>query len=409
LKLLALLLLPAIHLLTACEAADADRTRSRVGDTLLVSNQRPIHPDTAELALVRRYGAFDASLEYELGSVVSFAVGPDGDVYVLDADVGIKHFDVSGAFSGWVARMGSGPDEVAFATLLAAGPGGEVAAYDLENGRLAIFSADSATAIMPRPSGMPRYGEDGLFFANDGSLWVGITPPAGPGPDPVTFPRPAFARVNQAKELVDTMFVPADVSAKCPTLVDGQYRAGFWEDKRVQWFPMATWAMGRDGSFAVGCPARYELDVQVPGAPPLRLERSWTPVRTDPDEESFYVDLWQPLPPLPRTRPAYTRIVLPGDGRIWVWPVQPSETRPLDDAAAMIAGRSTGWMSGRHGAFDVFDDSGAWIGSVALPEGVVYSGYPDTEPVVIRGDTIWVLMLGEIDVPYIGRFEVRWP
>jgi hypothetical protein len=57
----------------------------------------------------------------------------------------------------------------------------------------------------------------------------------------------------------------------------------------------------------------------------------------------------------------------------------------LDDDAAMIAGRSSGWMSGRHGAFDVFDYSGDWIGSVALPEGVVYSGYPDTAPVPYAG------------------------
>jgi len=366
-----------------------------------------MRPDTASLDLVRRYGAFDGSLEYEIHDPRSLAIGPEGDVYVFDLDAGIKHFDASGEFRGWVARIGAGPGEVGLATRLAAGPLGEVAAYDPRNGRIAVFLRDSAMISLRLPAGMERYAEDGLFFGEDGSLWVGINPLLGV--EPVTFPRPAFARFDAGGALVDTVFVSADVAVECPMLSAGLYRAGFWEDKRVQWIPKATWAMGPDGSLAIGCPARYQLDVLRPEAPVLRVGRTWTPVLTDPDEAAFYEQVWQPIPPLPRQRPAYARILLPLDGRIWVWPVQPSRRRQLDEDARAMSGRAFGWEAGQHGAFDVFAPSGEWIGSVALPEGVAYSGYPGSPPVVIRADTLWSVMRDSLQVPYIGRFQVRWP
>ena len=73
-----------------------------------------------------------------------------------------------------------------------------------------------------------------------------------------------------------------------------------------------------------------------------------------------------------------------------------------------MTGRAYGWMTGEHGAFEVFTADGRWEGSVRLPNSVRYSGYPTTPPVVIRGDTVWAVMNDSLDVEYVGRFEVRW-
>jgi hypothetical protein len=55
-------------------------------------------------------------------------------------------------------------------------------------------------------------------------------------------------------------------------------------------------------------------------------------------------------------------------------------------------------------AFDVFEPDGRYLGMVRAPEGFSRSPRP-----VMRGDTVWAVVRGELEVPYVVRFHVRRP
>jgi len=395
-----------IVVLAGCSIGEPGASTDRVGDTLVVTNMAPLVRDTSELRLVMQVGRFDDSPEYEFSRITAFAVDREGGVYVFDPASGIRHFTAAGGFAGWVARIGEGPAEIGFTRHLAT-HGGDLAAYDAGNRRISVFPTSGEPSSYRAPDGQPRFGEDGLFYDLEGGLWVGLTP-IPPSSGGIAFPRAIAARVFSDGSYGDTLFVPARYAERCPTVSEAQYRAGVWEDKREPWYPKAKWAMSRDGRIAYGCPRKFEIDVVTSNELVLRISKPWRPVETTKDERDFYEEWWQPIPPLPQLRPAYARVILPEDGRVWVWPEQPSQHLPYPEESQQMTGRAYGWTAGEHGAFEVFTADGRWEGSVRLPRSVRYSGYPTTPPVVIRGDTVWAVMNDSLDVEYVGRFEVRW-
>ena len=382
-------------------------TRTEIGDTVLVHSAAPRFVDTATFVLTRSWGTFDGPVEEEFVSIRGFAVSRAGDVYVFSSGVGLLHFDGDGRYVGKIASVGEGPTEVGCAQGLATS-GDTVAVLDPCNQRLSLFSPGEAPRSLRVSLGRLRDGEDALLVDGAGAIWMGLIPPI-PAGGTIGFPRPAAARFAADGSLQDTVFVPSRYAERCPLLSEWQYQAGVWEDKREQWFPKVKWVVGADGRAAFGCPTQFELDVVRPGQPLLRISKPWQPAETTDDERAFYEQWWQPLPPLPELRPAYARIILPPDGRTWVWPEQPSENSTYNEESRGITGRAYGWRPGESGAFEVFELDGEWLGSVRLPDAVKYSGYATTEPVVIRGDTMWAIYQDSLDVQYIGRFEIRWP
>lgn len=168
-----------VLLTTGCtgDSRGAERSRTVIGDTVVVENHAPVHADPARLQLVQRYGSFDDPGPTMLVRAMSITAGPDGAVLVYDDGEGLKRFDRGGSFSQWVARDGAGPREVGFTRALAFGPGGRVAAYDLGNRRVLLVDPSGESRVFRSPPGQPRYHEDVLHFSTDGALRVGVNPP----------------------------------------------------------------------------------------------------------------------------------------------------------------------------------------------------------------------------------------
>jgi hypothetical protein len=396
---------------TACGGpfAEAGAGRWEVGDTVFVHNAVPVLSGTGLLTEVARYGARDGPHEYLLSEIYRFAVGPAGEVFVHDRGGGLRRFEADGRFGGWVAPSGQGPGEVRFLASLGVGGDGTIVGWDVGNQRLMWFRPDGRWNSVPVPlhHAYPRYGEDGIVFGLGGSVWVGFHP-AAPVEGGIPHPRPIFAQVGEGGGLTDTLFTPPDAPGPCPELSTAEYRIGFWEDSREPFIPKYQWALGPDGSLAVGCPAEYSFDLLRPGRNRLRISRAWTPIRMPAEEREFWMG-WRWLPPLPSSRPAYARIVLPGDGRTWVWPVEPSEIVRSPVYGARAEGLAARWRLAQAGSWDVFLEDGRWLGRVLMPEEARYSGYPTTTEVRIRGDTLWARAFDEWDAEYIVRYQVAWP
>lgn len=378
------------------------------GDTTFVANHPPEELKAAHLIPKLRIGTVDGDVNESLMSVQAIGLGPGGRVFVAEGDDGIKEFDSNGRYLRHLARKGEGPKEVRWVNSLSVRNDGTVAVYDLGNNRISVFHTDNSVSTFRRPDGKPDEGEHALMFHNDGSLWVGIHPWFPRTSEEIGYPRPVFARLDEGSgELVDTVFAPKRLGEACPLLSSPQFRAGFWEDKREPWFPKGQWALGPTGTLAFGCPATFSFELVKQDGQVIRVSRPWRNLTISKEEREFYAG-WQPMPSLPDTRPAYARIVLPGDGRVWVWPNQPGELESVPRSLAAETGVKEAWRIGTNGAFEVFGEDGVWLGRVELPAEVRYSGYPNTPPILIRGDTVLSVAQDSLGVEYVVRFEVVW-
>ena len=399
--------------LSVCGCAEPeDRVgteRVRVGDTVFVHSHFPEYPDTVRMREVLRIGMLDGPEEYMFGDIFSFGVGPEGDLFVHDRGEGIRHYGPGGTFLGWIARQGEGPKEVEYVPAINVSPGGLVAAHDYENRHIILFHSGDSVTHVPGPEGRPAYSDtDALLFHKDGTLWVKINT-YWPPPGGLTHPRPIFARVQSSdRTLVDTIFSPANAAEGCPTLSELAFTAGVWEDKRERWIPKTLWASGPDGTSVLGCPATYQFSVTKPNGETFKISRDWTPV-PEAEEALKYMASWTNIGDLPPTLPAYAQIILPGDGRIWVWPSRPSRSEKARQELVEMYGVTERWVTPITGTFDVFGPDGHWMAVVQPPSEVQYNGLPTTTAVVIRGDTLWAVAKDSLDVSYLVRCEVVWP
>ena len=386
----------------------AEVERTWVGDTVVVHSHRPENPDTLEMREVLRIGELDGPEEYRFTDIGRFAIGPSGDILVGDRD-GIRRFSSDGIFQDWLARRGEGPGEVMAAAGMDVSSQRLIAIQDVGNRRISIFHPDGSVVIVPGPQGKATASdEDALLFHPDGTLWVKFHP-WWPPPGGITHPRAIYARIDaENRALVDTVFTPADAAEECPTLTENPWSQGGWLDTREPWVPMTMWAWGPDGTFALGCPATYQFTVTKPSGEILKIRRDWTPVPEVRDAIEFR-ERWTDFKDLPPTLPAYAQIILPGDGRVWVWPSQPSRKVEARPHLVEIFGITEEWVLPITGAFDVFAPDGHWVAVVKPPDGVEYSGYITRDGVLIRGDTMWAVAKDALDVNYLVRAEIVWP
>jgi hypothetical protein len=374
------------------------------GDTLFVHNATPIVPDTLVPREVLRIGKRDGPPEYTFATIHAYTVSPAGHVYVQDVGSGVREFDRTGTFVRYLARRGRGPGEVSTINGITTSSDGRVAFHDVGNLSVSIYSNVGLLWTFKGPRGMPAYSEDALSFHDDGLLWLALNPPY-PTSGGITHPRPVYSRVNTRDELVDTIWTPADLGRRCPALSAREFRAGFWEDRRDPFVPKAKWALGPDGVLALGCPADYRFDFVGPDGRQRVVTRVWEALRIPDDARTFFLSLGR-VSEVPDRRPAYARIVVPGDGRIWVWPNQPVERSLVESELREASGVTYRWSVSSQGAFDVFGYDGVWLATVRLPSDARYSGFPTRPAILIRGDTLWALAVDEVDAEYLVRYEV---
>lgn len=388
-----------------CSRGSTDFTQNTVGDTTVVESTRPLIPDTLHPREVARIGREDGPLDFLFSNINVFAVGPDGSVFVQDSDDGIRRFSADGSSVERVARAGEGPAEIDYVIGMDVDSSGRLAAVDLGNARISVFEQDgSLSSVFRRPDVRIRYGDGGILFQRDGSLWMGMHP-RPPDVGGIMHPRPAFLRLSLSGAIVDTIWTPVGAGVGCRTLSERRFRAGFWEDRREPFVPKTTWALGRDGTFAVGCPDTYSLDVYRPDGRVIRIVRPWEHVIM-PDEAREALKPQAQLPVVPAERPVYSRIILPDDGRVWVWPNQPFVRTALGPEDAERVGRSHVWRFPSSGSFDVFTREGRWLATVRLPSAARFNGFPTEPNIQIRGDTLWAVSTDGMDVETIVKYEI---
>jgi len=217
-------------------------------------------------------------------------------------------------------------------------------------------------------------------------------------------------------ELVVKLSPGGDILTTLPVPSEGR-GSGSWvlaSPEGFMWpfIEKVTSAMSPRGYLVSGSTRDYSFDIlssDRPYRPQLRIQRAWKPVSLNREERSqweawgrFFAARKRPGSPdvdthIPRVKPAYRRLEVDREGRIWVDryveavhrdrpPREPGDERPL-----------LTWFEPR--TFDVFDLAGEFLGTVVLP--------PKTYIYCRRGMVLLGEQVGELDESYIVRYRLE--
>jgi len=349
-----------------------------VGDTVRVHTASgSVWSDSATLIARVSIGELEGDGPDVFGRVGGLAVGPNGNVHVLDAQANeIRVFSPVGAHLRTMGGRGQGPGELQNPGGIGVLSDGRVLVRDPRNLRVQVYAADGTPeaewdVIDPTYYTSQPVWVDGL----DRSYII-----AKKEPDEPRGPRPTILlRVNPEGELVDSIPDPgAHVEERVATLRGGanglvQMTIG------LQFFPNRTWSILPDGGIVRGSADGSAVEVVAPSGEVRRMSRSWVTVPVgegEMEQAEFFLrssmdrntrDGEWDIPSFPKVKPAVSRVDSDPTGRIWVrlsgpaeQIVNPSHDPENENSLANL------WME-RPG-LDLFGVDGTYLGPVRVPE-----------------------------------------
>lgn len=345
--------------------------------------QAPAHWTLTETLRIGGGDSGPTSFNY----IKSIAVDTKGRVFIYDRQAKeIRVFAPDGKFVKTIGRVGSGPGEMRDAEGIAFAPDGMLWMRDAANARLTVFDAE----------GVYRYGWTMTFCSSQGP-WnpqmdrrgrlLDVDCMVGGG-STLGY---AILGYHLDRTRIDTIAErPACGTSQLAEAARFVTKGGTRTTYRsIPYAPMYMSALGPAGEvWCVANSVNYSIARIVPGSrDTIRTSRSISPAPVTAAERDTVISQFGSNSPggldvsrIPRVKPAIDRIVADGDGRLWVMRSTANNTRELD----------------------VVDAKGRVIATMSLGK-VRTSNYT---PFTVQGDNIYLVVLDEDDVPFVGRFRI---
>jgi hypothetical protein len=392
-------------------APEWEASYDTIADTVIVQTLGgSVWGDTAELVANLTIGELEGSDEQMFGQIESLAVAPDGAIYIFDSLVpALRKYARDGTYLNTFGRAGGGPGEYARPDAgLAVLNDGRVLLRDPGNIRISVYSPDGeyldGWRIRGNGTSRPLYKD----LLGNSYTQIVINPL-----DEVTDWQFGLVRYGPDGVPGDTLAAPA-WDYETPSLM-ATYSSGGGTQKYLPFAPRGVWTFSPLGYMIGGIPTRYSFDLFLAPGRVLRIERTdWRPVSVAPAErtehERIVTNMMRRVDPawrwtgpgIPDTKPPYTGLFVGDSGRIWVLLHQEAQQSEPDLKDTDEAGASPQLTWIEPVAFDVFEPDGRYLGMVRAPKG--FSTRPSP---VIRGDTVWAVVHGALDVPFVNRFVIR--
>jgi hypothetical protein len=338
-----------------------------------------------------RIGAADGGGPQMLGAVAALEVDAAGRIYVLERQaMEIRVFDAAGRHVRTVGRKGAGPGELEQPVGLQWDPRGRLWTLDQGNARFSVFDTAGAFVTSHRKEGGLRSWDWTGRITRDGRVLAAAMRMQREG-NAIRGSEPVLVRFDSLGQPADTFAIPRH---DAPVFKHEQRRGGSVSriSVGVPFTPSLGWTMDADGFFWTGVSDRYRLArLSLRGDTVRVVERAWTAAPVTGDDRraalerlTWFRDQGGELDEsrIPSTKPAFRRIATDDRGFLWVEP----ELAEADDRRVM----------------DVFDADGRYLGPVRFPEAL-----PPGNPVLIRGDRVYAVVLDEMEVPYVVRYRIR--
>ena len=339
-------------------------------------------------------GSGDPADEFS-GTVIAVELR-DGRIVVANQGTSeVRFYDAKGARLNTVGRKGSGPGEFEQIASLSVGTGDSLLVFDRSTRRLSVIAP---TGEIVR-SAMIDLGQGNLANTVVGVLPGGriLVSPARSGREPTTS--------GLVRDSVDLRVVAADGSVTAVGRFPGSEAVLQIETQNGQVISVniAAVPFGRSSRFVavdslvVVAPSdRYEFDVYSPSGRMIsRIRRAHAPEPVTaadlgadleraglPNEEArARYRKFLATTPVPKTKPAYDRVLPGADGELWFRDYLGPDHRT------------------RPGRWTVFDREGGWLTTVELPVGF--------EPTWIGPDRILGTWLDADDAPRVWGLGAR--
>lgn len=389
-------------------SVDLRVVRDTVGDTIIVRTTAGSAWGDTRLVEEVRIGQLDGPEEYTFGEIDAIDTGPDGALYVLDAQgPAVRAYAPDGTYLRDLGRRGEGPGEISHADGLAALADGRILVRDPGNARISVFGPDGEYLTEWRIRG-GRFTSTPLHVDRAGNVYVFLFEFIEQGA------RFSFVRYGPDGQPGDTLPYPAVERGPRLTAEFTSDRGTSRSTTTVPFWPEPVATLSLDGLFVTGDPARYSIDVPRE-AGVLRIQRDFEPIPVASGEEAnrrarIVHDMRQTEPgwdwdgpAIPGTKPAFRGLMMDEDGRLWVH-LHTLGVRIPDDEIERPGPDASGpppveWRETIR--FDVFDVDGSYLGRVEAPKGFD----TDVRP-AITGNRVWAVVHDELDVPYVVRFRI---
>lgn len=418
--------LGAATLLAGCSRSDWEAVRYESGDTTVVRTvDGSVWGKPRALVERARIDAEPADSLGRLRAVTSLALGPNGEVYVVDGTLpAVRAYDRKGRYvRSFVAPLGqpghySQPNGV---TVLS---DGRVVIRDPRNSQMLVYSPRGSFLERWRhPPGV--YSPIPLWADEEDRIYTRVI--YNPQ-DPREEWDEGFVRYGPDGEVRDTIPDP-EVAYVPPRLLAASLR-GDTAYFAVPLTPRAHWARSPTGEIVRGISDRYAIELIRPDGSVLRIEKEYEPAPASREERAtLYREIdrqakqidyrwtWRG-PVIPEEKPPFKWLFADAGGRIWVQLHQEATLRTGAAAAAGPEGEAGSLEEEGAGSeapelpdvgdwteptvFDVFENDGSYLGQVRVPENVRLLPLP-----AIRGNTVWAAVVDEAGEPGVVRFEIE--
>jgi hypothetical protein len=390
-----------------------------VGDTVVARTTGEV-PDSLMRRLVVEWETTGdpADSAASIGDVSGIAVGPDGRVYVWDpATPALWLINPDGTGLRRLGRKGSGPGEYQRMSGLAVSRDSGILLWDEGNSRVNLYDRDGqyrSSTTLPISfccpgdvATMDTMGRTWLeieLFPNDKSKPMAFRP----GEEPTV-----FLRLDSAGNVLDTLPVLDLPGDHAPLTAINESPTGISMSSSVMPYGTHTVrAASPFGTVVTGQGRPYAIYGEINGKP-LRIEGFVTPVPVSAEERqqirAFHefrlrqvkADWSWTGPDVPAEKPAYFELNVGEDGRIWASLSSASE--PAPNARSSEPGRRGPapppiLFRDRENRWDIFGADGRYLGRIGASR--LFTPY------VMRGDTVWGVMLDEDDVPTVVKMRI---
>jgi hypothetical protein len=339
-----------------------------------------------------RLGVLDGDPALQFDGITGLVRLEDGTIVVADGGAQeVRFFTPDGRLQSTGGGEGEGPGEFTWLSDLGMGSGGSIWAYDFSLRRVTWLDETGAvegiTTLGPEPPILNPVGPlpDGTFLLKQ--LW-GATEIAGANEEGFRRDPVAFVRFAQDGALLDTLglFPGREV-----VLRDEGGRGVMSTPPFARTSVATVWGDG----VVTGTQNAFELVRHNPQGDVTGVVRipGWDLRLTDEDVEAYIQGrlsqtdeerrpgLRSELESMPRpdTRPALGHLLADELGNLWVseWAIDPDNPE----------------------VWTVLDPSGAWLGSLTVPERF--------SPYVIGGDWVLGVEWDDLDVEYVAMYPLR--
>jgi len=305
-------------------------------------------------------GVAKGKKEYMFSEIIDLAVGEDERIYVSDQiEAHVKVFNKNGEYLRTIGRKGQGPGELNYPTWISITHQNELMVNNAGNRSLSFYTLDgahvSSLSLAKIFAGRANINSKGNIIVQ-------------------SYKRVPPNTIYELKMYDSTLNFLITLDSCSKPMSRGRNRYPFR--------PVSWWHIANNDNIVCGNPKTYEIQIlNSEGKVLKKILREYSPVEvTQEEKEEYMKDYEEGLKfNFPQYYPAYRRLILDDEGRIYVQTFEKTE-------------------DGKGYYQDIFDSKGRYLAKIALR----------FTPRVLKKNKLYIIEEDEEGYQVVKRYKITW-